>query len=329
MTKTKNNNNLVYLEKDGLMRWQSSSQSILHWRDFTFFMISFLLMPGCRKEIVFVDDFDETLYYLNAVIGVGESPEFTLGEVTSAADTFHIDFSCVADIRLISTEPQVLQPVKASDGRCKYLNPEMTINPQTVYTVQAIIDGQTLISEIETPPLYPYNLSLADVKYRGKSSVGKIVNGEIIRYATNSYKISFEALYSGNEKPGSFVGVSLELGSDSAAIVDSDVIGRETMRPRTFDKIDELVTDTKENTKLEFVLEIQVPENMDSITLVPMVWTLDNHFYQYLQSYSTHDKSVSDPFTVPARMYSNIDGGVGIFGSYSRSADTIRVKLPE
>lgn len=186
-----------------------------------------------------------------------------------------------------------------------------------------------LTSEIEIPQIHPYNFRLADVKYLGERSGSNIVNGEIIRYVANLYQVSFEALYSGERTPGPYVGISLGFGSDTAFIIDSDVIGRETKRPRTFQKIEELVVDDRENRKLEVVLKIQVPERLDSITLIPMVWTLDKPLNDYLLSYDLHTSSISDPFTVPVRMYSNIEGGLGIFGSYSRSADTMRVKLPE
>lgn len=314
------NKSLNRLRRNYLPGWQVLSVLML---------IGICLLSSCRKEITFEDDFDEDLYYLNGVMGVGESPEFTLGKVASAADTFRLDFSCDGDVHLISTESNVLAPVRTNDGRCAYIDPGMTISPQTVYTVRANINGRVLTSEIETSPIYPYNFSLEDVKYLGESSGLNFINGEIITYSAYLYRFRFEALYSGEGVPVPNVGISLGFGSDTTVIIDSDVIGRETKRPSTFRIIEELITDDKENDRFEFEMEVKIPQNLDSITLIPMVWSLDNHIYQYLLSYEIHERSVSDPFAIPARMESNIEGGVGLFGSYSRSMDTMRVKLPE
>src|SRR5690606_10511981 len=314
------NMNLDGLRRNYLTGWRELSGLLL---------IGVFLFSSCRREIAFEDDFDEDLYYLNGVMGVGESPEITLGKVTSAADIFRIDFSCDADISVLASQTHILETTETDDGRCAYTDPGMMISPRTVYTVRANIDDRVLTSEIETPPLYPYNFSLADVKYLGESSFRRFVNGEIIKYETNLYRIKFDAWYSGDGVPGPSEGITLGFGSDTTEVIDSVAIGRETMRPSTFRIIEELITDSEDNGKLEFTMKVQTPQNLDSITLIPMVWSLDDHLYEYILSYEIHERSVSDPFAVPARMESNINGGVGLFGSYSRSTDTIRVKLPE
>jgi Domain of unknown function (DUF4249) len=53
----------------------------------------------------------------------------------------------------------------------------------------------------------------------------------------------------------------------------------------------------------------------DVVTLE--VWSLNEDYYQYITSYNKQLSLNTDPFAEPLNIYSNISGGLGIFGGYS------------
>jgi hypothetical protein len=61
------------------------------------------------------------------------------------------------------------------------------------------------------------------------------------------------------------------------------------------------------------------PEFPATNTLYAYLLNTDEHYYRYHQSLSNHYNTDGNPFAEPALIYSNINGGLGAFGSYTRT----------
>jgi hypothetical protein len=67
---------------------------------------------------------------------------------------------------------------------------------------------------------------------------------------------------------------------------------------------------------------------IDSIRTVDLqVHSIDYNYYQYLLTFAQYWTTDEAPFTVRAKVYNNIEGGYGIFGS--QNGVSIELELPE
>jgi hypothetical protein len=67
--------------------------------------------------------------------------------------------------------------------------------------------------------------------------------------------------------------------------------------------------------------------SLDSTIVTANLLSLSEDYYKYLKSRWNHYSSKNDFFATPVPVYNNINGGVGIMGSYSSSKTSFTVKI--
>jgi hypothetical protein len=63
----------------------------------------------------------------------------------------------------------------------------------------------------------------------------------------------------------------------------------------------------------------------DSATIDVSLYTIDSHYYRYIDSRADHYYARNDPFAVPVIVYSNIQNGVGILGAMAVDKHTFKL----
>jgi hypothetical protein len=52
----------------------------------------------------------------------------------------------------------------------------------------------------------------------------------------------------------------------------------------------------------------------------------DEHYYNYYRSVRRAKQRQANPFAEPVLIYSNVTGGLGVFGAYTRTTTSVRIK---
>jgi hypothetical protein len=62
-----------------------------------------------------------------------------------------------------------------------------------------------------------------------------------------------------------------------------------------------------------------------SCSLYASVLHTDVHYYRYHASVRRAGQSRANPFAEPVLVYSNVTGGLGVFGAYTRTTTSVRI----
>lgn len=192
------------------------------------------------------------------------------------------------------------------DSLSAYVLPttQFPIEPGRVYTVAAVVDGET-VSGSCTIPNDTVGLSELTYKKLGEPSIG--FGGPYFKYAykwmdpagaQNYYRLAIEKQYS--------------------YIYDFDTI------VSTQDVCNTMWTDeTKQGAQLAGVCDDYDYGTEKSMVRVYLLNT-DVHYYEY------HRRRLNyygdDPFSEPFQQYNNVKGGLGVVGAYRRTSRYIKIQ---
>jgi hypothetical protein len=68
------------------------------------------------------------------------------------------------------------------------------------------------------------------------------------------------------------------------------------------------------------------PDHPTTNTLVGYLLNTDEHYYRYHQSLNNNYNTDGNPFAEPVLLYSNMNGGLGVFASYNRNTVSMPIK---
>lgn len=305
-----------------------------------FTVIILLLLSACEKTVLFEVDTQENKLVLNSfVTAQGEA----FADVSLSLDPLDEDYPpAVSDASVQLFKNGVLISDYMYDVTSFRYTPLTPLAPPSagdVFKITASAPGKETITAETTMPsavsisdVYIVDTVLLESGYIYYDSLGNPIFGDSIPY----YKIEIEFTDApGNDNYNLVTNYTDEYGGVPTCFTTNDpvyTLGDEFDfgsgdAYRTFCDVayfDDLSFNENKKTLTIYLLLINsvfFPEAKYTITLQH----LSPEYYKYITSSSLQSNTNGNPFAQPVSVYSNIEGGFGIFAAYNESAVEIEL----
>lgn len=328
----------------------------------TLLFLAFLFLVSCEKEIVFKDDEIKPMLVVNGLVVSGDTISVTLSKSKSKVDDSYYSKALTnakVDLYVNDVLAETLMPVKekvyGSDEPVAVGKYKANILGEAgkSYRLEILADGYGLVS-CETTVPNPVEIVVWDTTTVNNSSEWNVQSKTEynIQFDDNSQQHNYYQLQAklteGYELLGYMPDGSV-IHSDTIVIMPEKYEWVEILNPQLNEAIneaDEFITGTPENRyaifnddsfngnkmKLRFELGYssyyygsnQYSNNTNFRIRDVSLYSLSKEYYDYLNTANLHFWFHEDFFSEPVQVYSNINGGIGIWGSASRSSFTIQ-----
>ncbi len=250
-----------------------------------------------KKELKFIDDAQVKLYKNNQLLETLQSDTngyYFSEHLAATGNEYKVEIE-YKNLEKITAKTTLPKPVKISSFEADYLITSYEDNP----------NGDTI-----------YNLSKADISLTFKDHVNE----------QNFYFLSFT-----RKKPiYQYTPYGTEYLDTKVTGIEYDV--RLFNYQNFFDSgkqkgyvfSDEFFDGKAYNLKAELYDYEPVIDEFLYINL----YTINKDFYEYVISYSKYLDAQDNPLAEPVNVFSNIEGGMGFFSSYTAQQDTLVMELP-
>lgn len=289
-----------------------------------------VLFFSCSKEIEFQDNTNDTTYFFNGILEVGHMPLLQVGEANSINDSLSFLYACNADGAIKFNDYSLtLINKKNEDDNCFLTHGEHVIKDKMDYDVSLQINEQTIFSNLKTPTKNNCLFKVLEIKFVGTNSRPTFTDSGVAFDTTFRYHLKIESKIEAVVPASEKIGFTLRVLDEEYSLVNPIKLENISSIKSKNALIKHVITEVKSINEFVFEGEINVSSNTKAALLIPSVYFMEENLYKYIISLDKLSKSISDPLTAPIKPFSNIKGGVGIFGAYSTSSDTLMIDLPE
>ncbi|HYQ55778.1 MAG TPA: DUF4249 domain-containing protein [Draconibacterium sp.] len=326
------------------------------------FSVSFLFLISCEKEIVFKGDEIKPMLVVNGLVVSGDTVTVRLSESRSKIEDRHIS-SVIAnakvDLYVDDVYAETLTPVKemvyGSDVPLELGKYKATVLGEAgkTYRLEILADGFNTVRCETTVPDPVEILAWDSTTVFNTDSYGSSGRSEFsLEFDDNGQQHNYYQLQSksiqGQEMLGHMPDGTI-IHSDTVLIRPQQYESVEILNTQLNDAIneaDELITGTPDNRfaifnddsfngekmKLRFVPGYNYYtyygnisyDNSASFRIRDIyLYSLTEEYYNYLNTANLHFWFDEDFFSEPVQVYSNINGGIGIWGSANYASFSI------
>lgn len=287
------------------------------------------LFSSCSKVVPFIDDVAQQTYFVNSIFVVGEPVNVKTGQSISINDSLAFEYACNAEGTLQFDEKTLPLLTKQNESNiCILTDNKYIIESNKQYELSAELEEQKLSGSLKTPAKYNCSFELLEIKFVDMGSRPLYMSGGIVFDTTYRYSLRLAAKLDENVNLSDKIGFTLRVLDEEFSLTNHKYIENITSIKNKTNLIEQVITDEITFNEFIFVGEIIISSKTKPAKLVPSIYFLEENLYNYMISLDKLGASINDPLSVPVKPYNNIDGGVGIFGAYSQSSDTLIVDLP-
>lgn len=277
--------------------------------------VSIFILFSCRKPLEIEKDFSSTKPVLNCYFSPQDSVFISLTQSMSPLSYSIEKFEILqnAKIELFENSKQLNVTFVFENDFYKAQNFEP--KPKFNYKIKVTTENKEIIeaedSVINTVPIINMSYEKYTDEY-GYTLYRIFTNFTDPKETTNYYWLNLNV----KEKVNS--GVFYNVGT---IIYCSDPILSET----NFNRFQYLIFSDKQINGLNYNFTYELFLQYDSTQVIAKLNSISEDLYNYLKSYKeqTTYQEINNPLEEPTPIFTNIEGGLGIFGAYNSSIDTL------
>jgi len=249
-----------------------------------FWLLILLPFISCEKKIEFVDDSQDLPFFVNAVLEVNDYPILHFGKNSSINDSVHFNYICDAQVKIKENEYFLNLGKTIKNNICIYEDTLNTIKANKNYKLSLMYKNNELTAETKTPFQYAFSLNdisihYKDMKIRTNFDGSKIFYDTIYLYLIN-LKISIDKKITKDEKRG----FSVNFLDKSIFLSNMSVLGKTTISPRIYNKIDKLIIDDFEDNTYLLELNLSTESKNYSTEMYIESYVIDKNMEKYIVS---------------------------------------------
>lgn len=287
---------------------------------FLLYIIS-LALVSCAKELPFPENQIEKKMVVNSFVTVGEPIRVRISETYTPSEDGNLTFLQNAIVKLLDSAGNVIE-VLANDTATGYFASTVIAQPATLYLIEASETAKSYYctSQSRTPRNKPsYTADTSTIYFQGKPHFFQIS----IRLSdipnTDNYYLFYctKTFYTYKKSNGNITDSTLHI--EKMDLFTNDYWFVRNINTQ-FSKKELLLVDDEfkgliTNLKFGTFVEHKSPDKERIVSINLHVSSLSKERYIYTRSLNEYLFYQSDPFSQTTSVYSNIQGGYGIFAT--------------
>lgn len=297
------------------------------------FIIALILSTGCKEIIEYDEKSVREALVVSGILEKGKAIEIRLSKSINRFDD--VGYQQLEDKTIVYYEDGVRMGELRNAGRGRYVSDDFLPTPGKAYRIEILENGKEIASAETFLPL-PLSIN-------GLDSVSRIINGNKrllvkLRFdeppgTQNFYRLELREelfvpyLTSKNEVSVQMITVPVEINTEKNWLIRG--MGLFSENDKFYDwagnRFNIFSDRYIQGNKVS--LELDMPYfRTDSVLGTNRKIYLQNisrDYFYYLRSVMQQVSTSENPFNEPVQIYTNIKGGVGIFGAFSQSVDSL------